>query len=254
MNPVVEMRELAKAVKCTRSSDSTYQECLEQYGFAVLELGGGEALSLEAIMQPLGEPVSYRFGAKLTMEQQQGTDNSQFRTGAIPMHVDAILNATDVSFIGMECIEAPVRGGETLIVRSEAFFAVAPSDLVDTLRNIEIEYWSNVSDFYINHDGQNTIASPIRLDPVTGGETLYLGVSYPQDTTRNFGAAVVGYSDADSLSLFKELADVLNRPDVVYKHRWQVGQVLVLDNRRVLHGRQPYNANESRKLIRVSVV
>ncbi|GHI52013.1 hypothetical protein Srubr_18590 [Streptomyces rubradiris] len=55
------------------------------------------------------------------------------------MHVDAILNAHPVRYIGLECLEAPDEGGETLIAGSSAFFATAPAELVETLRGIRIE-------------------------------------------------------------------------------------------------------------------
>ncbi|MFI7190280.1 TauD/TfdA dioxygenase family protein [Nocardia nova] len=245
--------QLAAQARCTRRDPDAYRECLRRFGFAIMEPVSGDQLSLEQIMAPLGEPVPYQFGTRLTMQERAGTENSQFRTGAIPMHADAILNATDVSFIGMECLEAPIRGGETLIARSEAFFDVAPAALVDELRSIEIEYWSNVSGFYVADGAGNPVECPIRVDPVTGADTLYVGVSYPEDPDRNFGAAVVGYTAAESTALFARMADLLNRPEVVYRHRWQVGQVLVLDNRRVLHARAAYSEQEPRKLERISV-
>ncbi|MFD7845084.1 TauD/TfdA family dioxygenase, partial [Nocardia sp. NPDC059764] len=238
MTAIIDAGELATGTRCDRGPQSSYREVLARYGFAVLEPGAPDSLSLEQIMAALGDPVPYQFGTKLTMEQRPGTDNSQFRTGAIPMHADAILNATDVSYIGMECLEAPEQGGETLIARSAAFFEVAPAALVETLRNIEIEYWANVTGFYVRNSEGNPVRAPIRVDPVTGADTLHLGVAYPEDETRNFGAAVVGYSGEQSLELFAKLAEVLSRSEVMYRHKWEVGQVLVLDNRRVLHGRE----------------
>ncbi|MEV6427992.1 TauD/TfdA family dioxygenase [Nocardia sp. NPDC051463] len=251
MDSIVDMQRLVESAQCGRGPSSSYRATLEHCGFAILESDDEQPLSLEQIMGPLGQPVSYQFGTKLTMQQRPGTANSQFRTGDIPMHVDAILNATDVSYIGMECIEAPYRGGETLVSSSAAFFAIAPTRLIEKLREIKIEYWSNVSEFYV--DRGNPIESPIRVDPVTGRDTLYLGVAYPSDDTRNFGAAVVGWTEEQSLELFEELADLLSRPQVMYSHKWEVGHVLVLDNRRIVHGRAGYPADAQRKLMRISV-
>ncbi|MEU2042297.1 TauD/TfdA family dioxygenase [Nocardia niwae] len=214
---------------------------------------GDEQLSLEQIMAPLGAPAEYQFGATLVQEQQPETDNSQFRTGAIPMHADGHLNATGVNFVGLECLEAPYSGGETLIANSDAFFAVAPDDLVETLRGIQIEYWSNVSSFYVERPEGNPVVAPIQVDPVTGRDALCVGLDYPEDPHRNFGAAVVGYTRERSRDLFARLAEILARPEVMYAHTWRVGEILVLDNRRLVHGRAAYPIDAPRKLLRMSV-
>ncbi|GHI52012.1 hypothetical protein Srubr_18580 [Streptomyces rubradiris] len=204
-------------------------------------------------MAPLGTAVSYRFGTQLVQEQRPGTDNSQFRTGAIPMHVDAILNAHPVRYIGLECLEAPDEGGETLIAGSSAFFATAPAELVETLRGIRIEYWSRVSGFYVERPGGNPVVAPVQVDPVTGGDTLQIGLDYPEDPERNYGAAVVGRTKEQSLELFALVDRWLTVPEVMYAHRWRVGQVLVMDNQRVVHGRAAYCVDAPRKLRRISV-
>ncbi|MFE0171803.1 TauD/TfdA family dioxygenase [Streptomyces sp. NPDC059002] len=253
MHEITDMRELAAAARCDRGPSSPYLEKLERHGFVVMEPEGPEQMPLEDIMAPLGDPASYRFGTQLIQEQRADTDNSQFRTGAIPMHVDAHLNANAVSYMGWECLEAPYEGGETLIASSAAFFAAAPDDLVGTLRGIEIEYWSRVSGFYAERPGGNPVVAPIQVDPVTGADALCVGVDFPADPSRNFGAAVVGYGKERSLELFERLAQVLSRPEVVYAHRWRAGQVLLMDNRRVLHGRAAYPADSPRKLRRISV-
>ncbi|WP_327145308.1 TauD/TfdA family dioxygenase [Nocardia sp. NBC_01327] len=253
MDSITDMRRLTEDARCGRGLSSPYREKLERYGFVVLEPDGEESLSLEDIMAPLGEPVGYQYGTKLIQEQRAETDNSQFRTGAIPMHVDAFLNATGVRYIGTECLEAPYDGGETLIAASEAFFGAAPEDLVATLRGIEIEYWANVSGFYVDRPEGNPIIAPIQVDPVTGRDSLCVGVAYPEDPTRNFSAAVVGYTKEQNLELFEKLAGVLSQPQITYVHKWKVGQVLIMDNLRVLHGRAEYPADSPRKMLRISV-
>lgn len=253
MHTTTDMRTLADRARCHRAPHSPYREKLEEYGFVVLEPNGDESLSLEDIMGPLGEPVEYRYGTKLLQEQRSETDNSQFRTGAIPMHVDGVFNANGVRYIGLECLEAPPKGGETLISNSSSFFESAPHDLVTELRGIEIEYRSNVSGFYIQRQEGNPVIAPIQVDPVTSGDALRVGVDYPEDSTRNFQASVVGYSRRQSLALFEQLDAVFQRPEVTYAHRWNEGQILIMDNLRVVHGRAAYHADTPRKLLRISV-
>lgn len=253
MDSTTDMRDIAADVRCDRGPSSPYLEKLERHGFVVLEPGDGEPMSLEDIMAPLGAPASYNFGAQLIQEQRPETDNSQFRTGAIPMHVDGHLNANAVSYIGLECLEAPYEGGDTLVASSKAFFALAPDDLVEELRKIKVEYWSKVSGFYVERPDGNPVVAPVQVDPVTGDDALWVGLDYPEDPSRNFGAAVVGYTKEQNLMLFEKLARLLSRPEVMYTHTWRAGQVLVMDNRRVLHARVEYPVDSPRKLRRISM-
>lgn len=253
MHTTTDMSMLADQARCDRGPHSPYRDKLEKYGFVVLESDGDEGLSLEDVMAPLGEQAEYGYGTKLLQEQRPGTDNSQFRTGAIPMHIDGVFNANGVRYIGLECLEAPQTGGETLIASSSAFFASAPHDLVAALRDIEIEYRSNVSGFYLERPEGNPVVAPIQVDPVTGGDALRVGVAYPEDATRNFQASVIGYSRRQSLDLFEQLDAIFRRPEVTYAHRWKVGQILIMDNLRVVHGRAAYSSDTARKLLRISV-
>ncbi|MFF8532105.1 TauD/TfdA family dioxygenase [Streptomyces sp. NPDC015532] len=248
-----DMRRSAADARCPRTARAPYLEKLQRHGFVVLEPQGPDPVPLEDVMAPLGGPTPYSFGTQLIQEQRPGTDNSQFRTGAIPMHTDALLNANPVSYIGLECLQAPDEGGETLVAGSRAFFATAPTALVDTLRGIEIEYWSRVSGFYVERPDGNPVVAPVQVDPVTGGDALWIGLDHPADPHRNYGAAVIGYTGQQNRDLFAALDRALNIPEVTYAHRWRPGQILIMDNRRVLHARTAYSPESPRRLRRISV-
>ena len=249
------MTDIARGARCRSAADDDFYEKLRVFGFAILPASESAPHQLDEIMATLGEPVEYKFGSKLTIKPQAGTENSQFSTRGMPLHTDAVLNpGGDVSYFGMECLEAPAEGGETIIASSAAFFEVAPPALVETLRNVTIEYRSRVDGYYKESTGcTNPVEAPVRVDPVTGGDTLYIALDDPDDPTRNYSAQVVGYSEEDSTELLRQVDEVLRRPEVLYAHLWQVGDVVVLDNRRVVHGRAPFPETSDRKLVRLSV-
>lgn len=256
MRPTEYMAETAKRARCAPERCQDYRQALAAHGFAILESDRGRpSRPLDEIMPALGIPVEYHFGTKLVIEPLPDANNSQFSHHRMPLHTDAVLNAGgDVSFIGMECIQASDEGGETLVASSSAFLALAPSDLVDTLRSITIEYRSRVDGYYIAAaDGNHPTHPPIRRDPASGEETLYLALDDPEDEDRNYSARVVGYSEQASAELLREVDSVLRRPEVLYTHQWRVGEILLLDNRRVLHGRAPFPEGSRRKLLRLSV-
>jgi L-tyrosine isonitrile desaturase/decarboxylase len=249
------MTEIAKRARCSPEQSASYLEKLEENGFSILESDREHPLRLDEIMATLGTPVEYQFGTKLSIEPIPGSKNSQFSSRGMPLHTDAVLNAgNDVTYIGMECLETPAEGGETLIASSSAFFALAPPELIDTLRDVTIEYRTRVDGYYKeNPDGGHPTAPPIRVDPSTGRDRLYLALDDPDDPDRNYSAMVTGYSEEQSTELLRKVDEVLRRPEALYAHQWRVGEIMLLDNRRVLHGRAPFREGARRKLVRLSV-
>lgn len=62
----------------------------------------------------------------------------------------------------------------------------------------------------------------VRTHPYTGKKCLFVNEGY---TSR-----IVGMSEAESDALLAELFEHATRPEFVYRHRWQVGDLLIWDN------------------------
>ncbi len=63
---------------------------------------------------------------------------------------------------------------------------------------------------------------------------------------------VVGMDPAESRALLDELLARATTPDRVYRHEWQVGDVVVWDNRGVLHRALPYDPGSPRDMHRTT--
>ncbi|MEU6587035.1 TauD/TfdA family dioxygenase [Nocardia sp. NPDC046763] len=248
-----DMAEVARVAVCTARWREELRPKLDTFGFAIIE-PGPDAPQLDEVMAELGEPVEYYFGTKLALEPQEGSENLQFTTRGMPLHADSIFNAgPSVKFIGMQCVTAPAAGGETLISNTAAFFDNAPADLIESVRDIVVEYRNRIDGYYKDGvAGEHPRIVPVQVDPDTGVERLVMGFSDPEDPMRTHDAVVVGYSDSDSAELLRRIEEILYLPNVMYSHKWRVGQLMVIDNRRVLHGRAPFEG-QARKLIRLSV-
>ncbi len=74
----------------------------------------------------------------------------------------------------------------------------------------------------------------VRTHPYTGRKCLYV--------MRDDCTGVVGLPDGEAQTLIEALADHIVRPEFVYRHRWQPGDVLMWDNCTVQHKAiQDYN-------------
>ncbi|MEM1236861.1 MAG: TauD/TfdA family dioxygenase [Pseudomonadota bacterium] len=76
-------------------------------------------------------------------------------------------------------------------------------------------------------------------NPVNGREALYLA---------SHAFQVDGYSEADSAVLLDELVEFCTKPQFVYSHTWEIGDVLMWDQRAVMHRGTPWPYEEPRKL------
>jgi alpha-ketoglutarate-dependent 2,4-dichlorophenoxyacetate dioxygenase len=76
-------------------------------------------------------------------------------------------------------------------------------------------------------------------NPVTGEDALYLA----SHTVR-----IDGMSEAESEPIIDELVAFCTRPEYVYAHQWQVGDVLIWDERATLHRGQAWDYSKPRTL------
>jgi len=231
-------------------------QLVHQHGYLLIR---GRAFNEEAFMSlalSLGPPIRYAFGEVLNMEARAETAESQFTNASMPLHQDAILNKdTNAQFLSFLCITASRgRGGETLFTDNRAFMSIAPADLLDELRSVEFGYCALNKDYYDGdaEQGQVVRVRPLTRHPVTGEEVPYLALDDPLDPGRNYASFVVGYDQERSDALMKRVDQCLRSPDVLIAHEWQEGDVIMLDNFLVCHGRNPSQEGTARRLLRVA--
>jgi len=153
-------------------------------------------------------------------------------------------------------VEIPDEGGDTQFCCQHAALAALPEDLR-----------ARIADLNITHDASHTSVGELRRgfedisDPrevpgaihpavlkhdENGRDALYLG-------RREF-AYVEGLSLAESESLLDELWTYASLPENVWTQEWNVGDVVIWDNRRVLHRRDEFPDHMRRMLRRCQVL
>jgi alpha-ketoglutarate-dependent taurine dioxygenase len=77
----------------------------------------------------------------------------------------------------------------------------------------------------------------VKVHPVTGRPALFIG---------RHAYGIPGLDEAESEKLLAALIDFACQPPRTYAHRWQPGDVVIWDNRCVLHRARPYDYREPR--------
>ena len=113
---------------------------------------------------------------------------------------------------------------------------------------LKVKHDSTYGSSGIPRPGMTAPASPIeavgyphpilRTVPTTGEEAIFLG--------RRTNGYVMGLPLDESEALLNELWAHATQPQFCYQHKWQVGQVVVWDNRMMLHMRTPFDETKAR--------
>lgn len=81
-------------------------------------------------------------------------------------------------------------------------------------------------------------------NPVNGRDALYIAShTYATD----------GMPKAEAQALLAELIDFATSPGQTYLHRWQQGDVIMWDNRAVLHRGRPWPVDQPRHMVRTTI-
>ncbi len=147
-------------------------------------------------------------------------------------------------------------GGDTSILNMYAALESVPQSLRRQIEGMTIK-----GDQSLNSAGQRRKGVPettdvrtahgpshpvVRTHPETGYQTLYLG--------RRAFAYVNGLPVDESEDLLDELWGYATNTDLAWTNQWQVGDILMWDNRCAMHHREPFDPESRRIMHRVQTV
>lgn len=152
----------------------------------------------------------------------------------------------------LHAVELPDRGGDTQYVNMHRAYDDLPASTkacIASARAIHV-YQSRFSERKLMSLPQtakvpDSVAHPlVRTHPETGRKALYL------NPIRTEG--IVGMSEAEGLQLLADLLAHATQPQYEYRHRWQAGDLVMWDNRCLLHkANGDYDMSQVRYLYRV---
>ncbi len=153
-------------------------------------------------------------------------------------------------------VEIPKVGGDTYFAsQSKAHDAVPPA-LLERVQGLSIKHNAAHTSIGSLRPGYEAFDDPreapgavhpiVQTHPENGKQVLYLG--------RREYAYVPGLSLADSEALLDELWEYAALPENILKQEWQVGDVIIWDNRSVLHRRDGFDDAERRLMKRCQVL
>ena len=151
----------------------------------------------------------------------------------------------------LSAIEVPSSGGETALADARAGYDALDAATKTRIEGLEAYHSLYASQAKIGHVvesgsgyGYHEQGAPLRplvkTHPVTKRKALCIG----RHTFR-----IECMDDVEALALLDALLEATCQPEHVYTHSWTPGDLLVWDNRCVLHRACPYDTTEARVLL-----
>ena len=191
----------------------------------------------------------------ITNEKKDGKYIGALPDGEMYFHSDMCYLEQPCNAALLHALAIPPEGGETVFASMYAAYDSLPADLKSQLEgklamnSYEPGYGASNVQARINtraSEVTRSFAHPVfRTHPDTGRRSIYVN--------RLMTEYIVGMPRADSDALLKRVFDHQEQAQFQYEHRWQVGDVLIWDNRCTLHARRDFNDQHLRKLRRVTV-
>ena len=85
----------------------------------------------------------------------------------------------------------------------------------------------------------------VRANPVNGRKAFYVA---------SHACEILGMPSGRARLLIRELLERATRPELVYTHRWQVGDLVMWDNRCMLHRGRPWDESRYRRVMHRTTV
>ncbi|MFT5173702.1 MAG: alpha-ketoglutarate-dependent 2,4-dichlorophenoxyacetate dioxygenase [Gammaproteobacteria bacterium] len=215
---------------------------------------------LEQAITRMGDDDVARQIALLSNVNEDGTlcsisdSKMLFHRGNEMWHTDSTYKPQTALASLLYAVEVPPSGGQTHFASTRAAYA----DLDDERKALVDEGFATHSLAYSRAKVAPDLMSEelkkslppverplVRTNPATGDRSLYVA---------SHAFAVRGMDEQAGLNLISQLLDWCTREEYVYQHDWQVGDLLMWDNRSTLHRATPFDAAAHRRIMRRSTV
>jgi alpha-ketoglutarate-dependent taurine dioxygenase len=201
-------------------------------------------------------PVVPEVGLISNLRDGQAKPIGGLGDGELQWHSDQSYMMNPATGAALYAVELPSEGGTTSWVDLAAAYTGLPERLKQMVegRHGVFSYVKRLAgyqgvDRVISAEAKRKtppVLHPlVRTHPVTGRKALYL------DSTTTTG--IEGMNDAAGSALLDEIYSFATQPEFVYRHEWQVGDIVMWDNGSTMHRREPFDPTARRLMKRTTI-
>ena len=182
-------------------------------------------------------------------------DMIQILRGNEGWHTDSSYNPLAAKASILSAHVLPTEGGQTEWADMRAAYDALDEATRARIRDLSAHHSLYHSQAKIGHapksdalSGFRNAGAPLRplvkRHPETGRDALFIG---------RHAYGIPGLDEVESETLLDQLMAFACQPPRIYRHDWRVGDVVVWDNRAVLHRARPYDPSEPRTMVHTRI-
>ena len=155
--------------------------------------------------------------------------------------------------------ELPAEGGDTLFANQHTAWEALPPHLQRAVEGVSAEhsYLAKYAELQRRNPWRPNLTQAqvdevvpavhpiVRTHPETGRRALFV--------SEHFTTRIIGLPEIESRALLDELFDHSTRPEHIYRHQWQAGDMVFWDNRSVMHLAAGCPEDQRRMLYRTTI-
>ena len=185
---------------------------------------------------------------------ENGDNIGALASGEAKWHTDSCYKSKPDTGSLLYALEVPDDGGKTAWANLQLAYEVLPDATKTKLAGKRGQYAYNIFNVDITKDDDvkdirtmtPDVVHPLVLkQPVSERKGLYF------DPLQTYG--IEGMDVSESRPLLDELAAHITQPNFIFEHIWRRGDIVLWDNCRVLHRREPFNPMVPRLLKRTTI-
>jgi alpha-ketoglutarate-dependent taurine dioxygenase len=170
-------------------------------------------------------------------------------------HTDKAYHAVPPMLTTLYAVEMPAEGGDTEFANTAMSYAALPAETKRQIAGLRVVFHWGAS--FGDSGGLSAAQAAlrdrppvdhplVRTHPQTGAKALYLG---------NHSSHIQGLPEAEGKALLDALLEHATQRQFVYRHRWRVGDLVMWDNRCLLHrALANYEMGSERRILHRTVV
>ena len=190
-------------------------------------------------------------GGKVLGQQDR---RRMFALGNQLWHTDSSFKKIPARYSALHAHSVTPEGGETQVVDTRAAYDALPAKMKDRIEDlvaVHSIFCSRQKLGFTDFSDEERAALPpvkrplVRYHKESGRKALYLA---------SHADHIVGMEVPDGKMLLRELIEHCTQPHFIHTHTWQVGDLMIWDNRCTLHRGRPYDeANHRRDMRRATI-
>lgn len=155
-------------------------------------------------------------------------------------------------------LEVPEEGGDTLFASQYRAYENVPEYLKGEIASLKARHRFNYVQIQSSEDSNRkplteeqkkqlvgAVHPVVRTHPETGRKALYVNPGFTE--------SLIDVDEHESRALLDKLFGYATDPAVIYRHKWQLRDLVFWDNRCLMHHATPYPADSIRHMHRTTV-